>query len=76
MGIATLEQEIADLKNKLARKEEAQPKLADVQQIIIGGMMLALAERDDAARKPSSSYSKSTSPAMPTCAASSPSSPS
>ena len=47
----TLEQEIADLQNKLARKQEAQRHLADGQKIIIGGMMLALAHQDDTSRK-------------------------
>lgn len=47
----SIEQEIAQLEAKLARKREAQRKLLDGQKIIIGGMMLALAENDSAARK-------------------------
>lgn len=47
----SIQQEIAQLEAKLARKREAQRRLSDGQKIIIGGMMLALAEKDPVARK-------------------------
>ena len=39
------------MKQSLARKREAKKRLDDGQKIIIGGMMLSLAERDESARK-------------------------
>jgi hypothetical protein len=49
--LLTREQRIAQLEAKLDRERNALQKLADGQKIIIGGMMLALADHDDAARK-------------------------
>lgn len=50
-NLITHEQRIAQLQAKLARERDALKKLEDGQKIIIGGMMLALAEREDASRK-------------------------
>jgi uncharacterized small protein (DUF1192 family) len=47
----SIKQEIAALEAKIARKREAVRKLSDGQKIIIGGMMLALADKDPAAKK-------------------------
>jgi len=47
----TIDQEIQDLEKKLALKRETQRKAETNQKIIIGGMMLALAEHDPAAKK-------------------------
>lgn len=49
--LLTREQRIAQLEAKLDRERTALQKLADGQKIIVGGMMLALADHDDAARK-------------------------
>lgn len=42
--MATLEQKIAQKQDELARLKERQRKLENGQKIIIGGMMLSLAE--------------------------------
>lgn len=47
----SINQEIAHLEAKLARMRESKRKLSDGQKVIIGGMMLALAEADPAAKK-------------------------
>ena len=47
----TIDQEIEDLEKKLALKRQTQRKAETNQKIIIGGMMLALAEHDPAAKK-------------------------
>jgi hypothetical protein len=47
----SIDQEIAFLEKKLALKRESQRKVETNQKIIIGGMMLALAEHDQVARK-------------------------
>jgi hypothetical protein len=47
----SVDQEIALLEKKLALKRESQRKAETNQKIIVGGMMLALAEHDLVARK-------------------------
>ena len=47
----TIDQEIEELEKKLALKRESLRKAETNQKIIIGGMMLALAEHDPAAKK-------------------------
>jgi hypothetical protein len=47
----TIDQEIEDLEKKLALKRESLRKAETNQKIIIGGMMLALAEHDPAVKK-------------------------
>jgi len=47
----TIDQEIEELEKKLALKRQTQRKAETNQKIIIGGMMLALAEHDPAAKK-------------------------